>query len=135
MATKIRDMHVGDKWPPHYFRLFETYFDSSTGDVKTKAMDLDNDYQNLKYVARCENNKNDKNDDTKSDINGVMAVVAGTNLCYYTFGTNDLPATKVGKWTVKIYLEKKTTGEPMHLLETFEFTLRHKHPVGLASQG
>lgn len=135
MAKKLRDMFVGDTWPPHYFRIYETY-ETTDGDILTRPANLTTDYDEIKYSARHESNTEDVNDHTKDDIyNDMDIVISGGNTCYYAWGANDLPEEKIGKWEVKVFLKRATTLEQFHLAETFEFVLRNKHRYGLQKSG
>jgi hypothetical protein len=134
MAKKLRNMFVGDEYPFHYFRLWEKGVNAN-GDVQKLPMNLTTDVSTLKYCARHCNNKASVDDDTASDIYGDLTViVANGQICAYEWQPNDLPATKIGKWTVTIY-GVKTTGEPFHFDTVFEFYLNHKHQVGLTDRG
>jgi len=123
---KLEPMTVGDLFPFHYFRFWETYTDLN-GDLREKASDLGSDYSSIKICIRKKDNRDDPNDHTKDDIYADMNVDIA-NIAHYVWQAGD--TDNAGTYVLRFHLTR-TTGESYHPPMTYEFDIVNKMPSKL----
>ena len=113
---------IGDEFPQPFFVFTEKQFDLTNKRFNIVALDPAA-YTAIKFSARHEQNNTDVDKHTNDDIYANLTSDGG-GVYHYAWALDDLD--KIGRWTVRIELERLSDGKKFHAPVDFYFIVTHK---------